>query len=370
MADSALLVPWFPRVHDLAGVWCMEAMAFNAHWQALLRFDLARHVEQSLAAAVPAERKSPVEFRPAKNGQNVAVVPILGAMMKQRSSLGGTSTIETRRDLRNAAADPNVSAVVLAVESPGGTVAGTADLAAEVKAARRRKPVLAHIDDLGASAAYWVASQASQVFANQNTALVGSVGTFQTVYDVSAAAEREGVKTLVFATGPHKGAGVQGAPVTEAQQGYFQSVVNGLQLEFDAAVKSGRKMTDRQLAAVKSGGVFPASDAQSLGLIDGVQSLERTIDLAAEMAQPAGKPARAAEHRFELVPRGKFGGFARDERRFGPGVAAVDGYVPAAMAWMLYALCFDASLFTREQAEDWLSRHGFAPLATSGGISS
>jgi ClpP class serine protease len=167
------------------------------------------------------------------------VIEARGLLMKQQSWMGGTATLQLRRDIRAAAADPNVSAILLAIDSPGGTAAGTADLAADVRAAARQKPVWAQIEDLGASAAYWLASQADQVFANTaRRPMVGSIGTYQTVYDLSAAAEQEGVKVFHFATGPLKGAGMPGTPVTEEQQADFQGRVDAVQDSFDAAVRA------------------------------------------------------------------------------------------------------------------------------------
>jgi signal peptide peptidase SppA len=218
-----------------------------------------------------------MDMIPGKGGKTTAVIRIGGTLMKSASSLGGTSTVQLRRDVRNAATDPNVSAILLAIDSPGGAVAGTADLAADVKAATRKKPVWAHVDDLGASAAYWIASQANAIYANSPTALIGSIGTVMTIYDQSQAAEQAGVKTLVFRTGPLKGAGTPGEPITEDQTGHFQKLVNEVQTHFDHAVRSGRGMSAAQLAAVRSGGVFPADEAKSLGLIDGVRSLDSTL---------------------------------------------------------------------------------------------
>jgi signal peptide peptidase SppA len=218
---------------------------------------------------------------PGRGQQQTAVVKLTGTLMKQQSSLGGnnTSTIAARRAIRSAAADPNVSGILLAIDSPGGTVAGTADLAADVKAASRKKPVIAHIDDLGASAAYWIASQADAVYANTPTALVGSIGTVLSITDSSGAGEKSGVKTMTFATGPLKAAGYDGTPITDEQAAYFQGLVDSLQQEFDAAVQRGRRLSDTKLAAVKSGAVYPAAEAQPLGLIDGVQPLEKSLAL-------------------------------------------------------------------------------------------
>lgn len=276
MTDAIALPVPFARMSDYFGCWAYEPDRFRAQWELIGDTDLARHM-----AGPPPSRTPTVLTEPTKSGRSIARVVARGTLMKGQSSFGGTSTVQLRRDIRQAAADPNVSGILLDVDSPGGTVAGTADLAAEVRAARRRKPVWAHIDDLGASAAYWVASQADQVFANDRTALVGSIGTLMTVYDYSAAAEKGGVKALVFATGPLKGAGAPGAAVTEDQRAYFQRLVDDSQASFDAAVRSGRGMTADQLAAVRTGGVFTAQQALDLKLIDGIRSVDRTLEALA-----------------------------------------------------------------------------------------
>lgn len=272
-----IAVPPFARLSDYFGLWCYEPARFLAQWDVIRGADLARHM-----AAPQPPRASAVELVAAKGGKSVAVVPLTGTLMKSASSFGGTSTVQARRDIRAAASDPNVSGLLLAIDSPGGTVAGTADLGAEVRAAAKKKPVWAQISDLGASAAYWIASQADQVFANDRTALVGSIGTFMTIYDYSAAAERDGVKVLHFATGPLKGAGTAGTPVTDEQRAYFQQIVDDGQAAFDAAVRAGRGMSAAELAAVRTGGVFGAAEAQRLKLIDGIRSTDRTLEALAQ----------------------------------------------------------------------------------------
>jgi len=279
--QTLLTVPTFPRAREYAGVWAIEPTAGAALWSLCQRTDLAAHV----AAAGPVQLEA-AEYQTIKagGGQSVAVIPLTGTLMKAVGSMqAGTSTVATRRAIRKAAADPDVSAILLAIDSPGGTVSGTADLAAEVRDAQKSKPVWAFIEDLGASAAYWVASQAEKVFANTPTAMVGSIGTLAVVYDLSGAAEQQGVKALVFGTGPLKGAGVPGSEVTDEQQAYFRGLVEDAQKSFDQAVRKARGLTDKQLADVRTGGVFGAGEALSRKLIDGVQSFDRTVtELAAE----------------------------------------------------------------------------------------
>jgi signal peptide peptidase SppA len=299
---SELRVPTFARLDEYVGVWAILPEAFHAHWEAASRMDLRAHVEQVKPAAVVSE----MQMVKTKNGQSVAFIPVLGTLMKQKSSMGGTSTIQLRRDIRQAANDPNVSGILLGVESPGGTVAGMHDLASDVAAARKQKPVWAHVDDLMASAAYWLGASTDRITANAPTALVGSIGTLLTIYDLSQQAEKEGVKALVFSTGPIKGAGVPGSKVTDEQQAHFQGIVNGMQAEFDAVVKRGRQLTDKQLADVGTGAVWKAPEAQDRKLIDAVQPLEKTLDELARATATAGKGVVVLAP--ETLPTGGRGG--------------------------------------------------------------
>lgn len=223
------------------------------------------------AAAAPM-----LQLIPGLGGKSVAVIDVKNVLMKPATWFG-TSTVQLRSSIAQAASDPNVSGILLAIDSPGGTVAGTAELANDVRLAARSKPVWAQIQDLGASAAYWVASQADQVFANHETALVGSIGTLMTAYDMSEAAKRAGVEALVFATGPLKGTGIPGTPIDEGQRAYLQGVVNALQQSFDTAVRKGRGLSAGQLETVRTGAVFPASQALGLKLIDGIQTASKTL---------------------------------------------------------------------------------------------
>lgn len=262
-------VPAFGRLDEFVGAWAYEPTRFAAQFAAIAGVDLGGHE--------PPRPKSQLEKVPARNGAAVAVVRLAGTMMKQASSMGGASTVQARRDLRQAAADPDVSGILLAIDSPGGTVAGTMDLAAEVDAARKRKPVWGHVDDLCASAAMWVGARCDQLFANAPTALVGSIGTMIVVHDLSGMAEKEGVKVFAFTTGPLKAAGVPGTALTEGQQADLQGLVESLQQHFDEGVRSGRHLTAKQLEAVRTGGVFTARAAVGLRLIDGIQSFEATL---------------------------------------------------------------------------------------------
>jgi signal peptide peptidase SppA len=294
MVPDVLSLPNFGRLSDWVGPWAIEARAGQALLTLARAPGLAVHVRETNDA--PPKVRSDFSTVKAGQDQTIAVVRLQGTLMKSVSSMdNGTSTVAARRDIRNAANDPTVDGILLLIDSPGGTVSGTADLGNEVKAARDKKPVYAFVQDLGASAAYWIASQAEKVFANDRTALVGSIGTLAVVYDASALFEKEGVRTIVVGTGPLKGAAAPGSPVTAEQEEYFRAMVDDAQVSFDAAVKKGRGMTAAQLDAVKTGGVFGASEALERGLIDGIKSVESVLsELAGAARRQSRESARAA----------------------------------------------------------------------------
>lgn len=210
------------------------------------------------------------------DGTLLAIIPIVGQMTKAGSSYGGASTVEVRKALRKAVGDDSVSAILLHIDSPGGTVAGTGDLAAEVAEADKRKPVYTYFEDLGASAAYWVGSQSRRVFANP-TAEIGSIGTMTYVEDTSGAYEKAGIKVTLIATGPYKGQWVDGNPVSDEYIDAVRTEVEDLNEHFLAGVMSGRNLSRERLMESADGRVFIASKALQLGLIDEVASFDVAV---------------------------------------------------------------------------------------------
>lgn len=217
----------------------------------------------------------------------VAVVCIAGVLAKGSRYYGVCSSL-ARDCISGLAADESAESILLYVDSPGGTVRGTGDLAAAIAEAAQKKNVVAYIEDLGASAAYWIASQASKVYANP-TALVGSIGTFSVVYDMSAMAEQLGFKVHVMRAGEYKGAGTPGTAVTEEQIAEWQRVVDSINEHFIAGVAAGRHMSADAVRAIADGRVHVGKEAVALGLIDGVQTLEATIQ---SLQRPAAAPGR------------------------------------------------------------------------------
>lgn len=234
----------------------------------------------------------------------VAVIPIVDQMTKGKSSFGGTSTIETRQLIREAARSDKVGAIMLHIDSPGGSVAGTKELADDLTMAGEHKPTFAHIDDLGASAALWVATQAQRLTANE-AAAVGSIGVYAVVEDTSGMAKEEGIIVHVISTGENKGAFVPGTEVTDVQLAELQKQIDGLNAIFTAAIQKGTGMSKADVKAIADGRVFMAKEAKGLGLIDAVMSFEdamgKAVTASDKHLRGRSNRARASQQRIKLA---------------------------------------------------------------------
>lgn len=274
----------------------------------------------------------------------IAMVPVIGQMTKGDSSFGGASTIRTRRAIRKAVNDDRVTAILMHIDSPGGTVAGTGDLAADVRAADGIKPVYTYFEDLGASAAYWVGSQGRTIWANP-TAEVGSIGTMTYVIDSSGAYEKAGIKVYLVSTGKYKGAWLDGVPVSDDYVKQVQTEIEDLNEHFLAGVMQGRGPRDgregginrQQLDDIADGRVFIAAKAKEHGLIDHIGSIDEMMQaISTEIHDMNSEQFRsfAAEHPEDEAVKslhaagfkaGKAEGAAENRKEFAAYIAAADG---------------------------------------------
>ena len=289
-------VPLIAAVPPLDKYWAVEtAFARNAQRE-LDKHDFAAHVDKFQAGYYDDddEDSSTAVSKPYTiNSDGVASLYLSGPLTKRPTSMsyffGGTSTVLMRRAVRQAAADPDVKAIALIIDSPGGQVNGTADLAADVAAAAEKKPVGAYAEDTCCSAAYWIGSQADFLYCNL-TAAVGSIGTLLVIEDTSGAYAGEGVKVHVVSTGPYKGAGVDGSAITKAHLADFQREVDEINACFMQGVSDGReKLSLEDVQALATGQVHIGQKAVDLGLCDAVTSLDEFLEsLAMQVEALAG----------------------------------------------------------------------------------
>lgn len=291
-----------PRLDQYFGVWSIDAARGAALFQHAAAIDLSAHVASSkpprLESAIDV-MDLPAPGNPSQT-QRIATVFATGTLTKAGTSIDSSSSLaQFRRDVRQVAADPTVDGILLIIDSPGGTVAGTADAAAAVADATASKPVFAYVEDLAASAAYWIASQADSITANHATAMVGSIGTYLVVYDSSQAAKNAGIKAHLFTTGPLKGAGAPGTPITPEQAAHFQQLVEQTNQQFLLAIAKGRQLDAGYVDTLATGATWLAAEALDNGLIDQIAGLDQTVSqlqLEIERRRAANTAAAAPTH--------------------------------------------------------------------------
>lgn len=212
----------------------------------------------------------------------VAVLPLDGVLAKRMNLFmhvsGGTSTQLAARDLRQALDDPEVQSIVLAIDSPGGTVDGTQTLADMVRSAANEKPIVSWASGTMASAAYWIGSAGLQVYAADRTTQVGSIGVVATHVDVSAAEAQKGVRTTEITAGKYKRVASAYAPLSEEGRKTLQDQVDYTYSVFVDAVAQNRGASVEQvLERMADGRVFLGDQAVEAGLVDGIATLDEVI---------------------------------------------------------------------------------------------
>ncbi len=262
------------------------------HLEALLQTARAERIDPLSALLVglePSEVEE--EAAPYEVIAGVAVIKLVGVIWEgaPRWAIAegwATDPLDVRSAINQAADDPAVKAIWLYVDSPGGYTDGVDELADTVYEARSEKPVFAHVANLGASAAYEVASQASAISANRS-ASVGAIGVYAVLDDFSKAFEEAGIRTIVVRSGPYKGTGVYGAPIPDEELTPIQEQINGLAAQFVATVARGRNLDDEQIAQLATGRTWLAPAAVELGLIDRVATAEDAFLDAINVLKPS-----------------------------------------------------------------------------------
>jgi len=219
--------------------------------------------------------------KPGPKSGRVVRVEMIGSISRRESMwpelFGGVTVERLLRTLRDVRADESIGTVLLEMDSPGGTVSGISEVAAEVRALRDGKHVVALANNLMASAAYWIASQADEIIATPD-ALVGSVGVFVMHEDYSAMNERMGLKVNYITAGKYKAEANPDQPLTDEARAHLQSIVDGAYDLFVSDVAKGRGVpTSTVKADYGEGRVLTAKEAKAAGLIDRVASVEETL---------------------------------------------------------------------------------------------
>jgi signal peptide peptidase SppA len=209
-----------------------------------------------------------------------AVIPIVGYISTDGFltwMFGGTNPDALTAALRQAIADPEVKDVLLVVDSSGGECSLVTEAAAEIRRLRAIKPITSIVRPCAASAAYWLASQASTVIATAS-AECGSVGVFWLHYDVSKLNDRIGIKPTFITSDPRKVELSSDFPLDEAAQTHMQVRVDTVFATFIADVAAGRRVSAARVRAdYATGRCYGAAESLRRGLVDEIATLEEVL---------------------------------------------------------------------------------------------
>lgn len=244
---------------------------------AAIRAALAKHLDRTAFADLTGPEN--------RDGFEVvgttAIVPIEGVILNKCSGMelmcGGFSLANFRQTLKELGAREDVKSVVFNIASGGGTVTGVPEAAQSIKALSATKSVVAYTDDVCASAAYWLACNASRFYISQS-AQAGSIGVYCAFLDQSEAFKQEGVSVELFKGGnsAFKAMGYDGTSLTDEQRAYLQESVDKTYAEFTSLVKRNRSKVSEDAL---TGKMFDGLEAVAVGLADGVvNDLDALVD--------------------------------------------------------------------------------------------
>jgi protease IV len=215
-------------------------------------------------------------------GDKIAVVDLEGVILNPKTTVD---------QLKKYADDDSVKAIILHVNSPGGGVAASEEIYREVKRIRdeRKKRIVAAIETVGASGAYYVSSATNKIYADEGS-IVGSIGVISEWVNYGDLLKWAKLKAIVMKAGEFKDTGNPTREMTPAEQQYLQSLIDNMHSQFIQAVADGRKMKFQDVKAIADGKVWTGQQAASMKLIDQVADFQTAVKDTAKSVGITGEP--------------------------------------------------------------------------------
>jgi protease-4 len=224
--------------------------------------------------------------------QKILMIEIDGVITEAAQVVDFFGTVEEgavsrlREELDLARKDPQIKALVLRINSPGGTVTGSDLLHQEIRRfkSERDVPVVAQLMGIAASGGYYVAVSADEIIA-QPTTVTGSIGVIFSGFNLSGLMEKIGVEDQTITSGPFKDAGSMTRPMRPVEKAQLQAIIDDFHARFVEVVQAGRaNLAAEDVAALADGRIFSAPQALEAGLVDRIGSLESTLASARKRA--------------------------------------------------------------------------------------
>lgn len=217
-----------------------------------------------------------------ESANKIAVIPIEGTI---------SGSDEILKQLRKYRKKSSVKAIILRINSPGGAVAPAQEIYREVERTRKEKPVVASMETVAASAAYYISSNADSIVCSKGT-ITGSIGVIMFLPDVHKVIERLGVNVNIIKAGRFKDIGTGVRPLTEKERDLLKSFAEQVHDQFIVDVAHGRKgkISAEKVREIADGSFFSGETALSLGLVDSIGNFYDAVDVAAKLGEIEGKP--------------------------------------------------------------------------------
>lgn len=226
-----------------------------------------------------------------KDENKIAVINASGAIVEGESSrdfLSGQTTIGAEtiaRMLDKARRDDDIKAVVLRVDSGGGSSLASDIISREVSRYKEdKKPIVISMANVAASGGYWITTDADKVVANENT-ITGSIGVYTGKLNISKLLDKLGVTTETFKIGEHADAFSESRPFTDSERKMLQDSAQFIYRTFLERVATGRKMTVARADELGQGRVYSGAKAKELKLVDEIGGIDKAIEIAGELAK-------------------------------------------------------------------------------------
>ncbi len=229
-------------------------------------------------------------------GSKIAMIPVKGYITTERCGprmIGGTQCAEVaivRDRIEGAESDPAIKAIVLDINSGGGSVVATGEIEEVVK--NCNKPVVAWIEDVGASGAYYIASAADVIVANRNS-IIGNIGVIMTVPQYYGLLRMLGVNMTVIKAGNSKDIGSPYREMTEGEKRDLQEMVNKIYYDFVSGVAENRNLSRVYVENISDGSIYLGLEAKELHLVDVLGGRSTAIEIASGLGGIEGTPGIA-----------------------------------------------------------------------------
>jgi len=226
------------------------------------------------------------------SSEKVAVIYVQGTILSGNvpAGFGYATSEEISENIRRAAADGGVRAIVLRINSPGGSPAAAQEIVGEIEKARAKGiPVVVSMGDLATSAAYYISAPTDYIIANPSTN-TGSIGVIWIFQNMSASYQEEGVDHYIAKSGELKDMGSTWRGLTDEEKEYADAVVMESYEDFITEVSEGRNMSRSEVRELADGRIYTGARAKELGLVDGFGNLYDAVDKAAELGGIEGEP--------------------------------------------------------------------------------